>query len=160
AEAGSIAQAREPGGPLWPAPGVEGHVEGGTVEGRGACVALGIVGGPAFAGRVAPGGPVERPGDGSLPRPGRAHRRVKRRGRARDLDAVERALLAQPGVAHARVQARSGALDLELVAQVVPPAGAAPSSAALAASLAEVLAPWERPSSIEILPFASVDPTK
>ena len=163
AEAGSIAQARDPGGPLWPAPGVELHFGGNpeTIEVRGPGVALGVVGGAAFEGRYATGDLVERRADGSFRLRGRADRVVRRMARAVDLDAVERALLDQPGVAHARVQARNGALDVELVAQVVPGNGAAPSSADLAASLAAILAPWERPSSIEIVATGSpLDPTK
>jgi len=160
AEAGSIAQAREPGGPLWPAPRVELHFAGDpeTVEVRGPCVALGIVGGAPFEGRFATGDLVQRSADGSFRLLGRADRVVRRMARAVDLDAVERALLAQPGIAHARVQARPGVLDVELVAQVVPANGAAPSSATLAARLGEILAPWERPSSIEIL--STIDATK
>lgn len=162
AEAGSIAQAREPGGSLWTAAGIELHFAGDpeTIEVRGPGVALGVVGGPAFEGRFQTGDLVERSADGSFRLRGRADRVVRRMARAVDLDAVERALLALPAVAHARVQARPGALDLELVAQIVPREGVPPSSAELWASLAEILAPWERPSSIEILPVASVDPTK
>jgi acyl-coenzyme A synthetase/AMP-(fatty) acid ligase len=161
-EAGPIAQAREPGGVLWPAPDVTLHCSGEplVLAIESPSVALGVVGGPPFAGVFQTADRVELTGQGSFRLLGRADHVVKRMGRLVALDELERLLVAQHGVSHARVRARPGALDVELVAEVVTAAGVPWEPAALASRLAEILPPWQRPSRIDVVSAASADLTK
>ena len=157
-ESGLVAQAREPGGPLWPVPdmAVRGVGDPPTIEVRGPGLAWGYVASderPAapFDGVWATADRIVAAADGSFRLRGRADRVVKRAGRPVDLAAIERVLAARPGIALASVRSQPGELDLEIVAEVVPRPGVVLDAGELARDLAGCLPPWERPSTIRVL---------
>lgn len=151
-EAGPIAQAREPGGALHPAPGVDVQVAGdpAVVEVRSDGVALGALGGAPFGWVFRTSDRAEVLVDGGFRLAGRADRVVRRAGRSVDLAHVEATLAGLPGVSLARVRAEPGGLDLDLQADVVPAAGASLDVAALGDALSRLLPPWERPRRITV----------
>ncbi len=157
-EAGPIAQARVPGGPLWPAPGV--RVSGNPLVVASPSIALATLApidnetvDAPFEGvwHTSDGATFES--DGSFRLTGRIDHVIKRAGRRVDLAALADAIVALPAVAHARVRARAGALDVDLIAEIVPLPDHAPTSRALAEQLAERLPPWSRPTHIELVPM-------
>jgi acyl-coenzyme A synthetase/AMP-(fatty) acid ligase len=151
-EAGPIAQAREPGGPLHAAPGVELRAVGEreVVEVRSDGVGLGELGGAPFGGVCLTADTVQFEPDGGFRLAGRADRVVRRAGRPVDLAHVEATLAGLPGVALARVQATAGGLDLDLRADVVAAGDTRLDAEALLRELSRRLSPWERPARITV----------
>lgn len=164
-EVGPIAQAREPGGPLHPAPEVRLRAvraapsEPERLEVSSPSVALGLVGGPPFGGVFRTADACALGPDGTLRLLGRVDRVIKRMGRQVDLAALERHVASLPGVGHARLRVAPGALDTELIALIVPSTDDAPDPRVLDAELAR-LAPWERPTRVELVSPSAIDPSK
>jgi len=102
---------------------VDGGGPAPTLEVTSASVALGVVGGPSFGGVYRTADACELYADGSFRVLARVDRVIKRMGRQ---------------------------VDLEVVAQIVPRAGSASDPSAIAAALSARLAPWERPTRIEL----------
>jgi acyl-coenzyme A synthetase/AMP-(fatty) acid ligase len=159
-EAGLVGQAEEPLGPLVAPEGVtvRGVGEPARLEVRAdpATMALGYVVGPGappappFRGVFATADLVAFQGRGFRVL-GRSDRVVKRAGKMVDLGSVERRIAALPGVSRARVRAVPGALDLDLVAFVVASGRGPCEAGAVLEGAGRVLAPWERPTRVEVL---------
>jgi acyl-coenzyme A synthetase/AMP-(fatty) acid ligase len=155
-EVGPIAQAREPFGALFAAPGVTVRTAGdpATLEVSGPGVAIGYAGEAErrFGGSFRTPDVVDLRADGSFRVVARADRAVKRMGRVVDLAHVERQVASAPGVALARVRAVPGALDVDVVAEAVPERGRDLDAGLVLRWARERLDPWERPSRVEVVP--------
>ncbi|MHC5209172.1 MAG: AMP-binding protein [Planctomycetota bacterium] len=151
-EAGPIAQAREPLGPLYAAPGVDVRPAGdpAVLEVRSDGVGIGEVGGAPHAGVFRTADRAKFDPDGGFRLTGRMDRVVRRAGRPVDLAHVETTLAGLPGVALARVQVTPGRIDCDLQADVVPTADARLDGEALLRELSRHLEPWERPRGISV----------